>query len=103
MNSPSRLLERALGWTIVNRAGVLSLIKSFDFQDFTRGLDFTLHIGLLAHRENHFPVLVVESGRVTVSWSTLGTERLQSQDFICAGKTDEIFRGPHSGTNSDEL
>jgi 4a-hydroxytetrahydrobiopterin dehydratase len=101
-NSPSLLLGQAHGWTIVNHAGVCSLVKSFNFQDFTRGLDFAVHIGLMAHQEHHTPVLVVEWGRVTVSWSTREINGLQSQDFICAGKTDQLFLSHHSKTNGDE-
>jgi 4a-hydroxytetrahydrobiopterin dehydratase len=98
MKSLPFLLEKAHGWAIVNQAGVLSLVKSFDFEDFTRGLDFALHMGLLAQQEGHNPVLVVKWGRVTVSWSTDGAEGLQIHDFNCAAKTDALYGHPHSDT-----
>jgi pterin-4a-carbinolamine dehydratase len=55
-------------------------------------LDFALHIGLMADREKFVPIIVLERGRVTVSWSTGGFKDLRGQGFVCAGKTDEIYR-----------
>ena len=99
MNSLPSLLEQACGWAIANQGGVLSLIKSFDFQDFTLGLDFALHTGLMATLEGHLPVLVVQPGRVTVSWSTGLIGELKTQDLICAIKTDAIYGGQYSDKN----
>ena len=47
-------------------------------------------IGLLAERENHHPSLLIEWGKLTVSWWTQKANGLHPNDFIMAAKTDLI-------------
>lgn len=78
-------------WDIVEREGVLTLLRSFKFVDFKEALQFTMKIGEVAEEEDHHPVLIVQWGKVMVKWSTDAISNLFINDFIMASKTDKIY------------
>jgi len=47
----------------------------------------------LADAEDHHPTLLVEWGRVTVSWWTHSLGGLHRNDFVMAARTDRILDG----------
>jgi len=46
----------------------------------------------LAEQEDHHPEIMLEWGKVTVSWWSHKIKGLHMNDFICASKTDLIFK-----------
>ena len=58
---------------------------------FTQALDFTDTVGALAEEEGHHPALQTEWARTTVTWWTHKIKGLHRNDFIMAGKTDELY------------
>lgn len=83
-----QLLPELEGWQVVDKKGVLQLLKVYDFKDFISALAFTNQAAALAESEGHHPALLTEWGRVTVRWWTHKIGGLHKNDFIMAAKTD---------------
>ena len=79
-------------WEIAKWDGTQCLRRVFRFDDFAQALDFTNRVGDLAEEQNHHPMLLVEWGRVTVTWGRLEIGGLRKNDFVMAGKTDHVYR-----------
>lgn len=79
-------------WAFVERDGIQSLERAFEFSDFVDALAFTNAVGDLAEREGHHPALLTEWGRVTVTWWTHKIRGLHQNDFIMAARTDALSR-----------
>ena len=61
------------------------------FKDYLSGLDFLKKIAFLAEEEDHHPEIILEWGKVTVSWWSHKIKGLHKNDFIAAAKTDSLF------------
>jgi len=72
--------------------GKEQLCKEFKFKNFVEALAFTNKVGELAEAENHHPAILVEYGKVTVSWWTHVIGGLHKNDFIMAARTDSAYR-----------
>ena len=79
------------GWQMITKDGVQRLTRSYKFKNFSQALAFANQVGELAESQNHHPAILVEWGRVTVSWWTYVIGGLHTNDFISAAKTDEII------------
>ncbi|MBE0409480.1 MAG: 4a-hydroxytetrahydrobiopterin dehydratase [Anaerolineales bacterium] len=86
-----RYLEEAPDWMVIERAGVKQLERSFKFDNFEQALEFAIKVGEVAEAQDHHPVLVVEWGKVTVTWFTHVIKGLHKNDFIMAAKTDGLY------------
>ena len=90
-------------WEIVDVKGVPRLQRTFRFRDYPSTLAFVQRLGELAEAEGHHPSLLVEWGKVQVSWWTHPIRNLHRNDFIMAAKTDALARemGAHGSSPSD--
>jgi 4a-hydroxytetrahydrobiopterin dehydratase len=79
-------------WEIVKRDGLDQLERTFKFRNFAQALAFTNQVGALAEEEDHHPAILTEWGRVTVTWWTHAVGGLHKNDFVCAAKTDQLYR-----------
>jgi len=80
-------------WTITEREGIPRLERAFTFPSFADALAFTNRVGAIAEAQGHHPALLLEWGRVTVSWWTHAINGLHRNDFIMAAKTDALYGG----------
>jgi len=78
-------------WAIIERDTIKRLERIFTFTDFMHALTFANRIGAIAEQEGHHPALLIEWGRVGVTWWTHSIGGLHRNDFIMAAKTDEIY------------
>lgn len=85
------LLQQLSGWDIVTKLGVAQLEKLFVFKDFRAALDFACAVGSLAESVDHHPAVLVEWGKVTVTWWTHTIYGLHRNDFVMAAKTDLLY------------
>ncbi len=69
----------------------LEISRSFEFPAYSRTLGFANAAAWIAISEGHHPVLTVEYGRCTVSYTTHAVKGLSDNDFICAAKTDRLI------------
>jgi 4a-hydroxytetrahydrobiopterin dehydratase len=79
-------------WQVLSRDRIRRLERVFEFGDFAGALSFANRVGELAEAEGHHPALLVEWGRVTVSWWTHKIGGLHRNDFIMAARTDLVRR-----------
>jgi 4a-hydroxytetrahydrobiopterin dehydratase len=84
------LLATLADWSAPTVDGVPRLVRTWRFSNFRQALAFANHIGELAEAAGHHPALLVEWGRVTVSWWTHDIGGLHRNDFILAARTNRL-------------
>lgn len=82
---------RVPDWTVVERRGVPRLERVFLTPTWQAGFDFAMRLGALAAEANHHPAILLEWGRVTVTWWTLRVRGLHRNDFVMAARTDRVW------------
>jgi 4a-hydroxytetrahydrobiopterin dehydratase len=74
--------------TVVDK--VMMLKRQYSFKNYKLAWAFANKVSELAESEFHHPSILLEWGKVTVTWWTHSIGGLHKNDFICAAKTDEI-------------
>jgi len=69
-----------------------ALERSFGFDDYWETIAFVNALAWVVHRQDHHPDLTVGYNRCTVRWNTHSVGGISISDFICAAKTDAVFR-----------
>lgn len=87
------LAGRLPDWTLVERREVLRLERVFLTPSWEAGADFALRVANLAAAGDHHPAILLEWGRVTVTWWTLRVRGLHRNDFVMAARTDRLWEG----------
>ena len=83
------LLNYLTEWSRQEVDGIPRLVKVFRFVDFRSALAFANRVGEIAEEAGHHPALLVEWGRVTVSWWTHDIGGLHRNDFLMAARVDQ--------------
>ncbi|HUH96409.1 MAG TPA: 4a-hydroxytetrahydrobiopterin dehydratase [Anaerolineales bacterium] len=78
-------------WQLREVEGVQRLERMFKLKNFIEAVAFAIKVSLIAEKEDHHPMIIVEYGRVTVSWWTHKIKGLHHNDFIMAAKTDQLL------------
>jgi 4a-hydroxytetrahydrobiopterin dehydratase len=78
-------------WSVVERDGIKRLERMVKTPDFASAMELAQRIGALAEAEGHHPALLVEWGRLTISWWTHKIGGLHRNDAIMAARSDEII------------
>ncbi len=78
-------------WRTEVREGIMQLERDFRFKNFREALDFANKVGEIAEAEFHHPSILVEWGKVTVTWWTHKIGGLHRNDFIMAARTDHQY------------
>ncbi len=68
----------------------LEISRTFEFPAYSRSLGFANAVAWIAITEGHHPVLTIEYGRCSVSYTTHAINGLSDNDFICAAKIDRL-------------
>lgn len=84
------LLTELTDWTLLERDGVPQLEKVYRFKNFKLAWEFSNKIAQIAEDEFHHPTIVLEWGKVTITWWSHSIKGLHSNDFICAAKCDKV-------------
>ena len=84
------LMPEIPGWGVVERNGIRQLEKAFQFGNFRDAIAYANRVGEMAEAEGHHPALLVEWGKVTVTWWSHKIRGLHRNDFILAARTDEL-------------
>lgn len=85
-----KLLPEVRDWIVVSDAGILQLRKVFKFSSYEKCVKFVNALANIAEQHNHHPQILLEWGKVTVSWWTHTVEGLLPNDFFMAKRTDDI-------------
>lgn len=86
------LLKDIPQWHTTNRDDILQLERQFSFNNFVEALTFANTVGEIAEHANHHPSILVEWGKVTVTWWTHKIGGLHHNDFIMAARTDSLIQ-----------
>jgi 4a-hydroxytetrahydrobiopterin dehydratase len=78
-------------WEIVEINGERRLKRQFTFKGWMLAVQFTDAVARIAEEENHHPSMLLQWGKVTVTWWTHAIKGLHRNDFIMAAKTDEVY------------
>ncbi|NIY83757.1 4a-hydroxytetrahydrobiopterin dehydratase [Vibrio hepatarius] len=84
------LLTELDGWQILERDGIPQLEKVYTFKNYKQAWAFADKISQLAEDEFHHPSILLEWGKVTVTWWSHSIKGLHQNDFICAAKCDKL-------------
>ncbi|ELE5027618.1 4a-hydroxytetrahydrobiopterin dehydratase [Vibrio fluvialis] len=84
------LLSELEGWALIHRDGIPQLEKVYRFKNFKLAWAFANQIAQLAEEEFHHPSILLEWGKVTVTWWSHSIKGLHKNDFICAVKCDHL-------------
>ena len=87
----STLLAEIPEWQLIEVNGIKQLVRCYDIKPYSTALDFVQRIGELADSENHHPEILLEWGKVTVTWWTHKIKGLHLNDFIMAARCDELL------------
>jgi len=85
------LMPQIPSWSILENDDIKKLVCSFAFLDYDQTVNFANSVTKLAEEEDHHPEILLEWGKVTVSWWSHKIKGLHKNDFICAAKTDKLF------------
>ncbi len=70
--------------------GGASLVRVFEFDNFSSGVGFIVKIGELADRVNHHPEIKLSWGKVVVTLTTHEKSGLTQKDFDLAKSIETI-------------
>ena len=91
-NEIQELLSQIPSWRVFEEDDIKKIICSFIFLNYSDSRDFLNKVADLAEEEDHHPEITLEWGKVTVSWWSHKIKGLHKNDFICASKTDSVFK-----------
>ena len=79
-------------WEVIEENNIKKLTCLFKFSDYEQSLVFTNKVANLADEEDHHPKITLEWGKVRVIWWSHKIQGLHQNDFICAAKTDRLYK-----------
>ena len=79
-------------WDVIEENNIKKLTCLFKFSDYEQSLVFTNKVATLADEEDHHPQITLEWGKVEVIWWSHKIQGLHQNDFICAAKTDRLYK-----------
>ncbi len=79
-------------WSLFQTDEIPYIQAGFSFKDFKTAQKFSNEIGNLAEQNNHHPRIILEWGKVEVSWWTHSLKGIQKKDLWMAQKTSEIYK-----------
>ena len=62
------LIKQIPDWQPITKDSILMLHRVFKFDDYVQSLEFTKKVAALAEEEAHHPAILLEWGRVEVTW-----------------------------------
>ncbi|GAA5185858.1 4a-hydroxytetrahydrobiopterin dehydratase [Ferrimonas gelatinilytica] len=87
----AKLMKQIPDWSLPVRDGVMQLERAYDFKNFKLAWAFANRVAELAESEFHHPSILLEWGKVTVTWWTHAINGLHRNDLIMAAKTDALL------------
>jgi 4a-hydroxytetrahydrobiopterin dehydratase len=85
------LLGQIDQWEVIEKDGVDRLCCIFKCDDFVAAMQLAQAISEIAEQVDHHPALLIEWGKVSVSWWSHNLMGLHINDFIMAANTQKIY------------
>ncbi|WP_047043364.1 4a-hydroxytetrahydrobiopterin dehydratase [Vibrio mexicanus] len=90
-NQQQQLLTELTDWSVIERGGIPQLEKVYKFKNYKLAWAFSNKVSEIAEEEFHHPAILLEWGKVTVTWWSHEIKGLHQNDFICAAKCDKAL------------
>ena len=84
-------LPQVPDWQVVSIDNERRLKRAYKFKNFAGPLAFTNQVGGLAEEQDHHPQIILEWGKVTISWWTHAIGGLHRNDFVMAARCDALY------------
>ena len=78
-------------WEPITDDSISKLRRNFSIKDYIQAVEFSNKVAELAEEEDHHPAILLEWGKVQVTWWTHKILGLHKNDFIAAAKTDRLL------------
>src|SRR5687767_10973574 len=85
------LLHLIPDWDIIEVNSIQRLRRVYRLKDWMQAVVFSRVVAEAAEAENHHPSILIEWGKVTVTWWTHAIKGLHRNDFIMAARTDRAY------------
>lgn len=85
------LLQQIPDWSLIEIDGIKQLQRQYKFKNFVKAMAFANELAEIAEAEGHHPGILVEWGKVTVTWWSHSIKGLHRNDFVMAAKTDSLL------------
>ena len=76
------LMPQIPSWSILENDDIKRLVCSFAFLDYDQTVNFANSVTKLAEEEDHHPEIIIEWGKVTVSWWSHKIKGLHMNDSV---------------------
>lgn len=87
----AKLMSEIPDWVAKTRDNIMMLERAYKLKNYKKAVKFANKVAELAEEEGHHPEILLEWGKVTVTWWTHAINGLHKNDFICAAKTDSLI------------
>ena len=78
-------------WQLIVVEDIQQLRRCYKFNNYTGALAFVNQLAEIAELAGHHPAILLEWGKVTVTWWSHRLKGLHLNDFIMAAKTDGLL------------
>ena len=78
-------------WSLIEVDDIQQLERQYKFKNFVKAMEFANQLAEVAEAEGHHPGMLVEWGKVTVTWWSHSIKGLHNNDFVMAAKTDALL------------
>lgn len=85
------LMQQIPDWKLIEVDDIQQLERQYKFKNFVKAMEFANQLAELAEAEGHHPGILVEWGKVTVTWWSHSIKGLHNNDFVMAAKTDTLL------------
>lgn len=85
------LLQQIPDWSLIEADDIQQLQRQYEFKNFVKAMAFANELAEIAEAEGHHPGILVEWGKVTVTWWSHSIKGLHHNDFVMAAKTDTLL------------
>ncbi|WP_352257935.1 4a-hydroxytetrahydrobiopterin dehydratase [Psychrobacter sp. TB55-MNA-CIBAN-0194] len=85
------LLQQIPSWSLIEVESIKQLQRQYKFKSFVTAMAFANQLADIAEAEGHHPGMLVEWGKVTVTWWSHSIKGLHRNDFVMAAKTDRLL------------
>jgi 4a-hydroxytetrahydrobiopterin dehydratase len=85
------LLVQINQWQVVEEDGIDRLFCVFKCENFVAAMNFAQAITDIAEQVDHHPAILIEWGKLSVSWWSHNLKGLHINDFIMAANTEKIY------------
>jgi 4a-hydroxytetrahydrobiopterin dehydratase len=76
---------------VLTRKRAQTILRTFKFEGFLKGIDFVYRIARKAQKINHHPDIDIRFDRVTLKLTTHDEGGITEKDFSLARQCDEVF------------